>query len=59
MQLVQQVNLSSKQALKLIYAFFGPNTELKMSLKRNQDLFKALSMKIEEKELSALISHIE
>ncbi|CDW85691.1 dna polymerase v-like [Stylonychia lemnae] len=51
-QYIQNSNLSGEYALKLVKQLFGPNSLLRFSPKKNQELLKALTTKFEEKQVS-------
>lgn len=43
--LADSAELSSEKALELMQSFFGPNTERKLALRKNQDLLKTMASK--------------
>lgn len=59
LSLVQRLDFNSAQSQLLISSFFGPNSDTKLSFKRNQDLLKVLAQKIEKAELSSMLNSLE
>lgn len=51
-QFIQSSNLSGESSLKLLESMFGPNSILRFSVKKNQELYKALTHKFEEEQVS-------
>ena len=42
-KLVQKTELTSTLASELMHILFGPNTQLKLATRKNQDLMKAIA----------------
>jgi hypothetical protein len=44
---LEKAEISSSLALQLLPTFFGPNSNQKLAIKRNQDLLKILSQRLD------------
>ena len=51
-------NLSSAFSLKLLKQSFGPNSNLRFSTKRNQDLLKVITPRLEKDQISEYFSFL-
>jgi hypothetical protein len=50
--------LSPEKAKLMLTSLFGPNTETKLAVKRNQDLMKVIAAKFDSKNLTLLLSQL-
>ena len=54
--MLQSVELTPEIASKLVTSFFGPNTNKKLPVKRNQDLLRELTSKMDADAVSLYLT---
>ena len=50
--MLESVEITTEHALKLLSTLFGPNTDVKLTLKKNQDLLKVISANMDQESIS-------
>ena len=54
-KMLENVDIDGALAFELLTHFFGPNTNVKLTLKKNNELLKVISSKIDEENISTYL----
>lgn len=57
--LIQDSKLSGELSYKLLLTLFGPNANMKFSMKKNLELIKAITLKFQGEQVTKYFAHLK